>query len=70
MKIIYKCDNSICSNFNTTKYFDNIWVTTNNFEIMHDALIPLIINECLELDCNSNAYSFNTLDKENLSYLL
>ena len=69
MKIIYKCDNLNCSNIDTPIFY-SIWVTTNDFEINHEAPIPLIINECIGfLSCSSMAYSSNQPDEENISDL-
>ena len=69
MKFIYKYDNSSCSNIDTT-FFNSIEITTNNLEIIHDAPIPLIINECMgSYYWSSNAYSNNPQDKKDISSL-
>ena len=59
LNIIYKCYDKTCSNF-LKDTFMNIYITTQNFEIIHNASEPIKKSECLpEMDDPGNTTSCN-----------
>jgi len=70
MQIIYKCNNSNCSNLNIS-FFDSINIKTKNFEIINNSPIPILIkDDCFYQDntiCDS--YAFESF-KDNKTLML
>ena len=59
MQIVYKCNNSNCSNLNMS-FFDSISINTKDFEIINDGPIPILVkDDCFQTHvCDSYAINF------------